>query len=269
MDRRRFLALSSLTALGAASSRPFIEAGPAWKRDGAGLRARIGVLTPDFDPVPESELSAMAPPGVSIHASRVVRNQTPAAFAEPPHIDAAAERLADLAPQAIVFAYTSSSYALGPDADDPTRLRLQERANGVPIVLTCPAATDALRALGAERIALIHPPWFSADTSDRGRAYFMIKGFDVVSCTRIDPARSFTEVRPEEVFDWVRRNVPKQADAVFIGGNGMRAIGTISALEAALKKPVLTANQVAFWAALRAARVAIDIRDYGRIFKAA
>src|SRR5215472_11065725 len=98
MDRRRFLALSSLAAIGAAPSPSLAEAGPTWKRDGAGLRARIGVLTPDFDPVPESELSAMAPAGVSIHASRVVRNQTPAAFAEPPHVDAAAERLADLAP---------------------------------------------------------------------------------------------------------------------------------------------------------------------------
>jgi maleate isomerase len=44
---------------------------------------------------------------------------------------------------------------------------------------------------------------------------------------------------------------------------------TIDALEAALRKPVLTANQVVFWAALRAARVTIDSHDYGRIFKLA
>src|SRR5262249_15071125 len=269
MDRRRFLALSGLATIGAAPGPPTIEARPTWKRDGAGLRARIGVLTPDFDPVPESELSALAPPGVSIHTSRVVRNQTPAAFAEPPHVDAAAERLADLAPAAIVFAYTSSSYALGPDADNPTQRRLQERAHGVPVILTCPAATTALRAFGAKRIALIHPPWFSADASDQGRAYFTREGFDVVRCTRIDPSRSFTEVRPEEVFEWVRRNVPNHADAVFVGGNGMRAVGTIDALETALRRPVLTANQVAFWAALRAARVTVDIRDSGRIFKLA
>ena len=269
MDRRRFLAVSGLAAISEAAGPHAIEARLTWKRDGAGLRARIGVLTPDFDPVPESELSALAPPGVSIHASRVVRPRTPAAFAEPPHVDAAAERLADLAPHAIVFAYTGSSYALGPDADDPTRRRLEERAHGVPVVLTCRAATTALRAFGAKRIALVHPPWFSADTSDLGRTYFTREGFDVVRCTRIDPSRSFTEVPPEEVFEWVRRNVPNDADAVFVGGNGLRAIGTIDALEAALRKPVLTANQVAFWAALRAARVTIDSHDYGRIFKLA
>jgi maleate isomerase len=44
---------------------------PQWQSDGAGSIGRIGVLTPDFDPVPESEMWAMAPPGISIHASRV------------------------------------------------------------------------------------------------------------------------------------------------------------------------------------------------------
>jgi maleate isomerase len=71
------------------------------------------VLTPEFDPVPESEMEALAPEGVSIHGSRVRRNATPAAFAEPPHVDEATAQLADLAPKVIAFAYTSSSYALG------------------------------------------------------------------------------------------------------------------------------------------------------------
>ena len=270
MDRRRFLARSGFAAV-AVSTGLHVSArasqGHRWQPDGAGTLARIGVLTPDFDPVPESEIAAMAPKDISIHPSRVLRNKTPAAFAEPPHVDAAAERLADLAPHAIVFAYTSSSYALGPDADGPTAARLEERTRGIPIVLTSLAATDALHALGAKRVALIHPPWFSEDVSDKGKAYFGARGFDVVRCTRLSPARSFTEVRPGELFEWVRANAPREADAVFVGGNGMRAIGTIHELEAALGRPVLTANQVAFWAALRAAKVRVDVGNYGRIFE--
>src|ERR687884_425073 len=102
-----------------------------WQPDGAGWRARIGVLTPHLDPVPESEFQAMAPPGVSIHAARVplgilgpdgeVAQQVgPAvvrAFAEPPHVDAAAALLSAVAPHAVVYAFTSSSYVLGPGAD--------------------------------------------------------------------------------------------------------------------------------------------------------
>ena len=41
------------------------------------------------------------------------------------------------------------------------------------------------------------------------------------------------------------------AEGVFIGGNGFRAIGVIKALEDSLDRPVLTANQVAFWCAQR------------------
>ncbi len=40
------------------------------------------------------------------------------------------------------------------------------------------------------------------------------------------------------------------AEAVFFGGNGLRAIGMIAALEQELGRPVLTGNQVVFWYAL-------------------
>ena len=218
----------------------------------------------------------MAPRGVSIHASRVQRDptSTPAVFAESPHVDAATEQLAKLALKAIVFAYTSSSYVLGADADDSTRARLETRAGGTPVVMTCPAAADALHVLAANRVALVSPPWFSEEVSSKGGDYFRARGFDVVLCERLTPTRSFTEVPrkevevpPEDVFEWVRTHTPKGAQAVFIGGNGLRAVGAIRALEAALRRPVLTANQVAFWAALRAAKVRPTIANYGGIFR--
>jgi maleate isomerase len=270
VDRRRFLGLASLTA---ASISPRLDAvpihvvqDPQWRPDGVGNLARLGILTPDFDPVPESEMSAMAPAGVSIHASRVQRNKTPAAFAEPLHIDVAAERLIDLAPRAVVFAYTGSSYVLGPAADAPTRARLEGRLRGIPVVMTGPAAADALRVLSVRRVALVHPPWFSEETNAKGMEYFRELGFEVLSCERLAPARAFTEVRPAETYDWVRSRTPQRAEAVFIGGNGIRAVGAIHALETALGRPVLTANQVALWAALRVAKIRVDISNYGRIF---
>src|SRR5262249_13228703 len=277
MDRRRFLGLAGLAAFGAQPIFPVpvhADQRSRWQPDGAGLLARIGVLTPDFDPVPESEMSAMAPPGVSIHAARVHRNPntTPAAFAEPPYVDAAAEQLADLAPKVIVFAYTGSSYVLGADADDSTQTRLEALGRKTPVVMTCPAAISALRALGTKRVALFHPPWFKEEVNAKGREYFRAHGFEVVSCMRMKP-RSFSEVPlkevevpPEDVYEYVRTYTPLEAQAVFIGGNGLRAVGAVRALETTLRKPVLTANQVSFWAALKVAKVRSHITDYGRIF---
>jgi maleate isomerase len=227
------------------------------------------VLTPDFDPVPESEMSAMAPHGVSIHGSRVGwPSHLARAFAEPPHVDTAVELLAGLAPQVILFAFTSSSYALGAEADKAVRARLESRSAKIPVLFTCPAATEALRVLGARRVALIHPPWFTEEMNAQGVNYFQTQGFEVVRSTRISPSRSFTEVPPREVYQWTRRNVPRQAEAVFVAGNGLRAVGAIHALEEGLGKPVLTANQVLFWRALRNVGVAAKVTQYGRVFSA-
>jgi maleate isomerase len=41
----------------------------------------------------------------------------------------------------------------------------------------------------------------------------------------------------------------------------------IAALEEDLGKPVLTANQVAFWYALRLAGVGAQVDDYGQVFR--
>jgi hypothetical protein len=56
------------------------------------------------------------------------------------------------------------------------------------------------------------------------------------------------------MFSGVRSHGPKSAEAVFIGGNGFRVIGVIKALEETLDRPVLSANQVAFWCALPSVR---------------
>jgi len=96
-----------------------------WQADGWGSHARIGVLAPHNDVVPEGEFWAMAPPGVSVHAARVplgwrgttepalIGSEAVRAFAEPPHLDAAAELLAAAPLNVITYAFTSSSYVLG------------------------------------------------------------------------------------------------------------------------------------------------------------
>jgi maleate isomerase len=75
-----------------------------------------------------------------------------------------------------------------------------------------------------------------------------------------------TTKHPGRLYDWVRTQVPANADAVLTGGNGFRAVGAIEALEEHLDRPVLTANQVSFWNALRAAGVRSPVTRYGRIF---
>jgi len=250
-----------------------------WQPDGWG-RTRIGILTPHADVNPESEFSAMVPSGISIHAARVpmgayrpggvmdlkISDDPVRAFADPPLVDDAAELLASAPLHAIVFAFTSSSYVRGSAEDDRLKERLEARTRGIPVVIPCAAAVAALRVLNAKKLALISPPWFSAEMDRQGADYFGAQGFELVYSGSAALPSDQQAIRPNELYEWVCMHTPKIAQAVFIGGNGFRAVGIVKALEETLGIPILTANQVSLWQALQLSRSQVPILHYGRIF---
>jgi maleate isomerase len=253
-----------------------------WRPDGWDAETRIGLLVPHADIGPESELQAMAPPSVSIHSTRVPFGAMAAgggmdptiplapvkAFAESPHLDEAAELLAAAPVDAIAYGFTSSAYVIGAGAETEMIRRLEGRTRGIPVVAPCAAVVEALGTLGVSRIAQVDPPWFDDELNRLGRGYYEAAGFDVVYSAPCGLPSSQTDIRPGELYDWVSEHTPGDADAVVIGGNGFRAVGVIAPLEERLGRPVITANQALFWAALRAASGDPGaITDYGRLFK--
>jgi maleate isomerase len=253
-----------------------------WKRDGWEVSVRIGVLTPHADVGPESELQAMAPPGVAIHATRVAFGAMAVggamdptiplapvrAFAEPPHVDNAAELLAAAPLDAIAYGFTSSAYVIGVEGEAEMMARLERRTRGIPVVATCRAAVEGLRVLGARRIVLIDPPWFDTELNALGRRYYESAGFEVVYSEPCGLASDQTKITPSDLHAWVSEHVSTtDAEAIVIGGNGFRAVGAIAALEEDLGRFVVTANQTLLWAALRVADADPgSVSDYGRLF---
>src|SRR5690606_16965054 len=110
------------------------------------------------------------------------------------------------------------------------------------------------------------PPWFSVELSALGADYFRSQGFEVVYAAPAALPSGQRHIHPGNLYEWERTHVPASAEAVFIGGNGFRAVGVIRALEEDLRRPVLTANQVAFWQALRLAGTRVSVTGYGEIF---
>jgi maleate isomerase len=253
-----------------------------WQPDGWSFRARLGVIVPHAAIGTESELQAMAPDGVSIHATRVplgvmqaggVMDLTIAlepvrAFADPPLVDDAAELLAAAPLHAIGFGFTSSSYVRGAADDEALRQRLEARTRGIPVAITSVSAVLALRAVGAIRIALVDPPWFSPELTALGVDYFRNEGFEIVHAEAAALPSAQLAINPGQLFEWVRAHVPKEIDAIYIGGNGLRAVGVIQALEEDLGIPVLTANQALFWHLLHLAGTRLPVTGYGRLFAA-
>jgi maleate isomerase len=250
-------------------------------RDGWSAGVRIGVLAPHADVGPESELQAMAPEGVVVHAARVPFTAIAAGggmdptiplepvrrFAEPPHLDDAAELLAAAPIDAIAYGFTSSAYVIGAEAEAAMVARLGQRTRGIPVVTPCASAVEALRALGAERVALLDPPWFDDELTALGRRYYEDAGFEVVSAVTSGLPSGQTEITPQGLYEEVAERMPARAEALVMGGNGFRSVGVIAALEARLDRPVLTANQALFWGALRAAGADTGaVTGYGRVF---
>jgi maleate isomerase len=251
-----------------------------WRPDGWSFRARLGVLVPHAAIGTESELAAMAPDGVSLHAARVplgvmragglmdptIALEPVRAFADPPLVDDAADLLAAAPLHAIGFAFTGSSYARGAEDDEALRQRLEERTRGIPVAICTVSAVLGLRALGAHRIALVDPPWFSPELTVLGVDYFAGQGFEITEAAPAGLPSEQRAINPGQLFEWVREHVPAQTDAVFISGNGFRAVGVIQALEEDLRIPVLTANQVLLWHLLRLAGTRAPVAGYGRLF---
>ena len=251
-----------------------------WQPDGWEVRTRIGVVTPHADVGPESEIRAMAPETVGVHAARVPFGAMAAggamdstiplapvrAFVEPPHIDDAVSSLA-AAPVAVIgVAFTSAAYVVGADAEKGTVDRLHSRSSGIPVVATCAAATHALQRLGVDRIAVVDPPWFDQELDLLGSKYFTSQGVDVVFHAPCDLPSNQRTINPPELYVWIRAHAPDCAQAVFVGGNGLRSVGVIAALEEDLGRPVLTANQVLLWRMLLLIGSRVSPRGYGQLF---
>jgi maleate isomerase len=254
---------------------------PRWRPDGWDAGVRIGVLTPHADVGPESELRAMAPQGVAIHAARVPFGAMAAgggmdptiplapvrAFAESPALDQAAEVLSAAPLNVIAYGFTSSAYVIGADGEAQMIARLEQRTRGIPVTAPCAALVEGLWALGANRLAVVDPPWFDAELNGLGQRYYESTGFEVVQCEPCGLPSDQAKITPFELHAWVSDHVSTDAEAIVIGGNGFRAVGAIAALEEDLRRPVVTANQALLWASLRAADADVGaVRDYGRLF---
>ena len=255
--------------------------GQRWRPDGWDASSRIGVLTPHADLGPESELQAMAPAGVVIHAARVpfgamrddgamdptIPLAPVRAFSQPPHVDDAAELLAAAPLDSIAFGFTSSAYVIGAAGEEAMVARLERRTRGIPVVAASAATVDALRLLEARQIALFAPPWFDVELVELGRAYYESAGFGVLHAASCGLPSNQRTITSAALYEWVSEQALSDVDAVVIGGNGFRSVGAITELEARLGLPVVTATQALLWAALRAAGADTHVvTAYGRLF---
>jgi len=234
------------------------------------------VLTPHATPGPELEFPLLAS-GCPIvtRVAQITIDTAPGAGSDPPitasglraHtdralVDAAADTFRGQPVDAVGYASTTSAYVIGHEAETAMVARLAARL-ALPVAATSAAAVLGLHSLDVERLALVGAPWFDDETTSLGAAYFRSQGFDVVFSLSAELPQ---DPEPAAACEWMLRQVPDEAEAIFIGGNGFRTARAIEPLEQALGRPVLTANQALLWSLLTHVGAPCDVAGFGRLF---
>ncbi|MFJ3194000.1 aspartate/glutamate racemase family protein [Streptomyces griseoviridis] len=213
----------------------------------------VGVVAP-FDFALDRELWRWVPDDVSLHLTRTpfvpveVSLDLARLVSEHETLDDAVRTLTAVAPDVVAYACTSGSF-VGGIAGERAMCAEMTRAGALPSVTTSGALLEALEFLGARRVALVTP--YTESVTRSLEAYVAEAGVSVTGCAFMGLTRHIWKVPYREVADMARRAVRGPADALFISCTNLPTYDVIPQLEAELRIPVISANQVTMWAALR------------------
>jgi maleate isomerase len=243
--------------------QPF-AAGTVW-------RARLGVIVPSVNTVVEPWFSAVVPPGVAVHTSRMLLDNclTPEAVRRMDDEEGtrAALQIASCRPDAIAYCCTASSIVQGFEYDKHLQSGLAERT-GRRCFTAVRAIIEALRAVGARKIAVASP---YPDAIDRMEHQFFVRaGFEIVGAANLGITDSFrlADPTPKELYELAHRAWHGDADALLISCLNTRSHTIVQMLEDQLGKPVITSTQATLWKLLRTAGIADAISGYGGLLSA-
>ncbi len=153
-------------------------------------------------------------------------------------------------PQVVVYLCASGSFVRGVVGEQA--MREQMLAAGAPrAVTTSSAVLEALAHFGFSRIAVATP--YVPSLTLRLHMFLEEAGIEVLSARELGLGERIWRVTGPTVHDLAVAADHPDAEAMFISCTNLATYDVIAPLEATLGKPVITANQVSMWAALRAA----------------
>ena len=165
-----------------------------------------------------------------------------------------------------MWACTSGSFVYGLDGAQKQAAEIEEYL-GVTASSTSLAFVNALQALEIRRVAVAatYPEALAAEF-----VTFLEQGG--VQVARLGSLGIWTavdvgEVDEEQVLDFVRANDCPEAEAILVPDTALHTTGFLTKLDEWVGKPVLTANQVTMWEALRLCGRLQPQKGFGRLFE--
>lgn len=162
------------------------------------------------------------------------------------------QRLAAAGAQAIALMGTSLSFYRG-SAFNEDLLRTMRDATGLPVTTMSRAIVEALRAVGARRLAVATA--YTDEVNARlvrflGEQGFEVAGLESLQLLTVAQVHAVTDRELRALGERTMRVSPG-ADALLISCGGLRTLDATSALESSLGVPVVSSAVAGAWAAVR------------------
>jgi maleate isomerase len=214
----------------------------------------VGIVAP-FDFALDRELWRWVPDDVSLHLTRTpfvpveVSLDQARLVSEHATLREGVQALCAVAPQVVAYACTSGSFVGGATGERSMTAAMEE-AGEIPSLTTSGALLAALQEIGARRVAVVTP--YTKSVTDSLEDFLGEGGIAVTGRSYLGLTREIWRVPYRDVVDMARDAVAGDApDALFISCTNLPTYDVIPQLEAELRMPVLSANQVTLWDALR------------------
>jgi maleate cis-trans isomerase len=137
---------------------------------------------------------------------------------------------------------------------------------GAPAITSAQALGRALRALRAQRIAIVSP--YSDTVNERAARYFESRhALETVALEGFGATDSYAigQLGPENARDAFTRIDRPEIEAFVVPGGNFPTMASIAAWEQEFGKPVVTTNQASFWAMLRHFNTGDRLPTFGRL----
>jgi maleate isomerase len=213
----------------------------------------IGIVAP-FDLALDRELWRWTPEPVSLYLTRTAPLDVPVslgmaeALADMDALTAACREVSIAEPDVTAYLCTSASFVGGLEGE--ARLRAAMKRGGARHALTTSGAMlEALAALGARRVAVATP--YDAPLTDRLVAFLAEAGIATTGVGYLGMQAEIWRVDGGSVRELALAIPREGAQALFLSCTNLPTHDVIPPLEDELGMPVLSANLVTLWAALR------------------
>lgn len=182
-----------------------------------------------------------------------------------PRLAEGARALSGYNPDAVMWACTSGSFVFGWDGAQE-QVAGVAKLLGLPVSSTSIAFVEAIKHLDVEKVAVAAS--YPEDVAVHFAEFLRRGGASIVSFGShgIYTAAEVGLLTRDQVVDMVRAADVPEAEAVLVPDTAMHSLLWLEDLEAAVGKPVLTANQVTVWEGLRISGEAPKLPGLGSLF---